>query len=89
MTCCVFVVEISCQEPVFKPHSKILWDGRSHIGSVVSYQCDEGYRTRGQKNYSICGENGQWENIDLWCEGAMSDDRYTLLCVLHSPAVRI
>ncbi|XP_050931097.1 sushi domain-containing protein 1 isoform X5 [Lates calcarifer] len=60
--------EISCQEPVFKPHSKILWDGRSHIGSVVSYQCDEGYRTRGQKNYSICGENGQWENIDLWCE---------------------
>ncbi|XP_056231860.1 sushi domain-containing protein 1 isoform X2 [Seriola aureovittata] len=60
--------EINCQEPVFKPHSKTLWDGTSHIGSVVYYQCDEGYHTRGLRNSSVCGENGQWEDIDLWCE---------------------
>ncbi|XP_026199298.1 sushi domain-containing protein 1 isoform X2 [Anabas testudineus] len=67
--------EISCSEPVFKPHAKMLWDGTSHVGSVVNYQCDEGYRTRRLKNLSICGENGQWEDIDMWCEGAMFDDR--------------
>ncbi|XP_071338126.1 sushi domain-containing protein 1 isoform X4 [Trachinotus anak] len=60
--------EINCQEPVFKPHAKILWDGTSHIGSVVHYQCDEGYHTRSLRNSSVCGENGQWEDIDLWCE---------------------
>lgn len=74
MTYCVFVVEISCQEPVVKPHCKILWDGTSHIGSVVYYQCDEGYHTRGLRNSSVCGENGQWEDVDLWCEGAKFQD---------------
>ncbi|TDH12445.1 hypothetical protein EPR50_G00046570 [Perca flavescens] len=60
--------EIYCQEPVFKPHAKMLWDGTSHIGSVVYYQCQEGYDTRSLRNYSVCGENGLWEDIDLWCE---------------------
>ncbi|XP_029018313.1 sushi domain-containing protein 1 isoform X2 [Betta splendens] len=60
--------EITCSEPVFKPHAKMLWDGTSHIGSVVYYQCDEGYRTRSPQNHSVCGENGQWEDVDLWCE---------------------
>ncbi|XP_056274293.1 sushi domain-containing protein 1 isoform X3 [Pseudoliparis swirei] len=68
MTCCLVVVEISCQEPVFKPRAKTMWDGTSHIGTVVHYQCEEGYYTSGLRNYSVCGENGLWEDIDLWCE---------------------
>nr|XP_020455046.1 sushi domain-containing protein 1 isoform X1 [Monopterus albus] len=60
--------EISCGEPGFKPHAKILWGGTSHSGSVVYYHCEEGYHTRSLRNYSVCGENGQWEDIDLWCE---------------------
>nr|XP_019949285.1 PREDICTED: sushi domain-containing protein 1-like isoform X2 [Paralichthys olivaceus] len=60
--------EIDCQEPVHKPHSKRLWNGTSHIGSVVYYQCDEGYHSRSLKNVSVCGENGLWEDVDLWCE---------------------
>ncbi|KAF0033591.1 hypothetical protein F2P81_013657 [Scophthalmus maximus] len=60
--------EINCQQPISKPHSKVLWDGTFHIGSVAHYQCDEGYHTRSLKNYSVCGENGLWEDIDLWCE---------------------
>ncbi|XP_074493300.1 sushi, von Willebrand factor type A, EGF and pentraxin domain-containing protein 1 isoform X12 [Sebastes fasciatus] len=60
--------EINCQEPVFKPHAKMLWDGTSHIGSVVQYQCEEGYYTGSLRNYSVCGENGLWEDIDLCCE---------------------
>lgn len=76
MTCCLFVVEIKCQEPVFKPNAKLQWDGTSHIGSVVYFQCEEGFYIRSQRNYSICGENGLWEDIDLWCEGATFDDIY-------------
>ncbi|XP_068461497.1 sushi domain-containing protein 1 isoform X2 [Clinocottus analis] len=60
--------EISCQEPVFKPRAKMLWDGTSHIGTVVHYQCEEGYYTRSLRNSSVCGENGLWEDIDLCCE---------------------
>nr|XP_046242195.1 sushi domain-containing protein 1 isoform X2 [Scatophagus argus] len=60
--------EINCQKPVFKPHAKTLWDGTSHIGSVVYYQCEEGYYTRSLRNYSVCGANGLWEDIDLCCE---------------------
>lgn len=70
MTYCLFVVEINCEDPVLKPHTKTLWDGTSHNGSVVYYQCDEGYHTRSLRNYSVCGENGLWEDIDLFCEGA-------------------
>ncbi|XP_078141322.1 sushi domain-containing protein 1 isoform X2 [Centroberyx gerrardi] len=64
----VLCQEIKCGEPVFKPHTKVLWDGSSHIGSVVFYQCDEGHHTRSLRNYSVCGENGLWEDVYLWCE---------------------
>ncbi|XP_063345956.1 sushi, von Willebrand factor type A, EGF and pentraxin domain-containing protein 1-like isoform X1 [Pelmatolapia mariae] len=60
--------EINCWEPVLKPNAKMLWDGTSRIGSVVYYQCTEGYYTRSLRNYSVCGENGLWEDIELWCE---------------------
>lgn len=58
-----------------KPHTKRLWDGTSHVGSVVIYKCDEGYDTKGVRNFSACGQNGLWEEIDLWCEGAMFEDQ--------------
>ncbi|KAM3611282.1 uncharacterized protein V6R79_016076 [Siganus canaliculatus] len=60
--------EISCQAPVFKPHAKMLWDNTSHVGSVVFYQCEEGYNATGLRNHSVCAENGLWEDIDLQCE---------------------
>nr|XP_057927622.1 sushi domain-containing protein 1 isoform X4 [Doryrhamphus excisus] len=64
----VLCQEIKCQEPVVITHTKRLWDGATHVGSVVVYQCDEGYDTRSTRNYSVCGESGLWEDIDLWCE---------------------
>ncbi|KAM8885992.1 sushi domain-containing protein 1 isoform 2-T2 [Spinachia spinachia] len=60
--------EINCQAPLFKPGAKRMWDGSSQIGSVVYYQCEEGYHTRSLRNFSVCGENGLWEDTDLWCE---------------------
>ncbi|KAM4745095.1 sushi domain-containing protein 1 [Anableps anableps] len=60
--------EISCAEPPFIEHAKIQWDGTPHFGDVVYYQCEEGYYTRGLRNFSACGENGFWEDVDLSCE---------------------
>ncbi|CAJ1068336.1 sushi domain-containing protein 1 isoform X1 [Xyrichtys novacula] len=60
--------EINCQRPAFIPHAEVLWDGTSHLGSVVHYRCEDGYYPRGLRNHSKCGENGQWEDIDVWCE---------------------
>ncbi|XP_061907550.1 sushi domain-containing protein 1 isoform X4 [Entelurus aequoreus] len=60
--------EVTCQEPGMKAHAKRRWDGTAHVGSVVVYQCDEGYHTRSVRNYSVCGHDGQWEEFDLWCE---------------------
>ncbi|CAG5919722.1 unnamed protein product [Menidia menidia] len=60
--------EISCGEPNFKRRAKMLWSGSSRVGSVVHYRCEEGCHTRGLRNHSRCGENGLWEDVDLWCE---------------------
>ncbi|XP_017270013.1 sushi domain-containing protein 1 isoform X2 [Kryptolebias marmoratus] len=60
--------EIICAEPLFIQHAHRRWDGAPHIGSVVFYQCEEGYYARGQRSYSVCGKNGLWEDVDLWCE---------------------
>ncbi|XP_033989097.1 sushi, von Willebrand factor type A, EGF and pentraxin domain-containing protein 1 isoform X3 [Trematomus bernacchii] len=59
---------IRCGEPVLKAHAAMLWDGSSHVGSVVSYRCEEGFHSRGLGNSSLCGEEGEWEDPDLWCE---------------------
>lgn len=70
---CVFIAEISCGDPLFKANANMLWDGTSHVGSQVFYLCEEGFRTKGQRNSSVCGDDGRWEDIDLACEGAASD----------------
>ncbi|XP_053726528.1 sushi domain-containing protein 1 isoform X4 [Synchiropus splendidus] len=60
--------EVDCQPPAFIPNSKRLWDGTSHLNSEVHYQCEEGFVTRGLRNYSRCGADGTWEDVDLVCE---------------------
>ena len=48
----------------------MLWDNSTRVGSVLHYQCEEGYRPSASNNQSVCGEHGQWEESDLRCEGA-------------------
>ncbi|XP_064867538.1 sushi domain-containing protein 1 isoform X2 [Oncorhynchus nerka] len=60
--------EIDCGEPVFISHAKTLWDQTSLIGSVVYYQCVEGYYSTSGKCYTECGKNGLWEDIEIQCE---------------------
>uniref|UniRef100_A0A8C5FG16 Sushi domain containing 1 n=1 Tax=Gadus morhua TaxID=8049 RepID=A0A8C5FG16_GADMO len=66
--------EIQCGEPLSKPHARMLWDNGTRVGSVLHYQCEEGYRPSTNRhspstNRSVCGEDGQWEESDLRCEG--------------------
>ncbi|XP_077571944.1 sushi domain-containing protein 1-like isoform X2 [Stigmatopora nigra] len=60
--------EMQCQDPVFIPNTQRRWDGTSHVGSAVIYECNEGYYARSGRNFSVCGKNGLWGEIDLWCE---------------------
>uniref|UniRef100_A0A8C4YYM4 Sushi domain containing 1 n=1 Tax=Gadus morhua TaxID=8049 RepID=A0A8C4YYM4_GADMO len=65
--------EIQCGEPLSKPHARMLWDNGTRVGSVLHYQCEEGYRPSTNRhspstNRSVCGEDGQWEESDLRCE---------------------
>lgn len=73
----VFFVEIHCGKPVDKPNAKMLWDGTAHVGSVVYYQCNEGYYIQSLKNASICRDNGLWEDPDLWCKGYNDQQIYS------------
>uniref|UniRef100_A0A8C5CEM3 Sushi domain containing 1 n=2 Tax=Gadus morhua TaxID=8049 RepID=A0A8C5CEM3_GADMO len=66
-------IEIQCGEPLSKPHARMLWDNGTRVGSVLHYQCEEGYRPSTNRhspstNRSVCGEDGQWEESDLRCE---------------------
>ncbi|XP_028980241.2 sushi domain-containing protein 1 isoform X10 [Esox lucius] len=60
--------EIDCGEPLFIPNTKMIWNRTSLIGSVVYYQCVEGYYNTSGINYTECGENGLWTDIKLQCE---------------------
>ncbi|XP_038129578.1 sushi domain-containing protein 1 isoform X4 [Cyprinodon tularosa] len=60
--------EIICSEPPFIDHANMQLEGKQRVGSVVYYQCEEGYYTTGLRNYSECGENGLWQDVDLLCE---------------------
>ncbi|XP_066567117.1 sushi domain-containing protein 1 isoform X2 [Amia ocellicauda] len=59
--------EMNCGEPAHLPHTEIQWDLTANPGSMVYYQCKEEFYVESGKNYSICGENGQWEIATLHC----------------------
>ncbi|XP_055017384.1 sushi domain-containing protein 1 isoform X7 [Boleophthalmus pectinirostris] len=60
--------EIHCGSPVNKAFAKTLWDGTGRVGSVVYYECNEGYYAHSVRNVSVCEDNGVWEDIELICE---------------------
>ncbi|KAL0979639.1 hypothetical protein UPYG_G00187600 [Umbra pygmaea] len=60
--------EIDCGQPVFIPNAKMIWNRTSLIGSVVYYQCVQGYYGTSGRYFTECGENGHWKDIELQCE---------------------
>ncbi|XP_039615446.1 sushi domain-containing protein 1 isoform X9 [Polypterus senegalus] len=60
--------EMDCGPPPVVSHASAIWDGSTRLGSVVLYECKEGFRHVGEHNFTVCTMDGDWENISLVCE---------------------
>ncbi|XP_076854889.1 sushi domain-containing protein 1 isoform X2 [Brachyhypopomus gauderio] len=60
--------EIQCGTPLPLPHSVVLWDGRTKIGSKVVYACETGYRSVGEGHVSVCVSSGHWTKTHVTCQ---------------------
>ncbi|XP_051277738.1 sushi domain-containing protein 1 isoform X8 [Dicentrarchus labrax] len=60
--------EVDCGSPPALPHSHMLWNKSSRIGTEVLYQCNSGYHNVGKGNVSICTASGQWEKPSVLCQ---------------------
>lgn len=63
------LLAVDCGVPPPIPHSVMLWDNISTVGSQVVYQCNSGYRSVGKGNASICTASGEWDAASLLCQG--------------------
>lgn len=63
------LVEVDCGVPPPIPHSVMLWDKISTVGSQVVYQCKSGYGSVGGRNVSVCITSGEWDGASLLCQG--------------------
>ncbi|KAM9546224.1 sushi domain-containing protein 1 isoform 5-T9 [Salvelinus alpinus] len=60
--------EVDCSSPPALPHSVMLWNQSTRIGSEVVYQCNSGYYNVGEGNVSICTAKGQWDQTSFICK---------------------
>ncbi|XP_056274299.1 sushi domain-containing protein 1 isoform X8 [Pseudoliparis swirei] len=63
--------EDDCGSPPALPHSHVLWNKSSRVGTNVVYQCNSGYHNVGTGNVSICTSTGQWERPPMLCQEAV------------------
>lgn len=61
--------EISCGPPLNLPNTNPLWDGRSRPGSVVLYECRDGFYPENGTNMSTCSQSGEWGKVSAKCQG--------------------
>ncbi|XP_061907551.1 sushi domain-containing protein 1 isoform X5 [Entelurus aequoreus] len=59
---------VHCGPPPPFPHSHMLWNTSSRMGSVVLYQCNSGYLHTGDGNVSTCTAAGRWEGAPVTCQ---------------------
>ncbi|XP_037115715.1 sushi domain-containing protein 1 isoform X4 [Syngnathus acus] len=60
--------EITCGPPQTLPHTNLLWNGSVSPGSVVLYECMEGYYQENGDNISTCLTSGEWANVSVNCK---------------------
>ncbi len=78
-------LEVDCGVPVSLPHSVVLWNNSSSLGSVALYVCEAGYRTVGEGNVSLCNSDAKWSKVNMRCEGTDNIlSSFTYLCVIQN-----
>ncbi|XP_035022890.2 sushi domain-containing protein 1 isoform X7 [Hippoglossus stenolepis] len=60
--------EISCGLPLIHPRTNLLWDRTSRPGSVVLYECMDGFYPESGTNISVCSLSGDWGEISIKCQ---------------------
>ncbi|KAK2845936.1 hypothetical protein Q7C36_010790 [Tachysurus vachellii] len=60
--------EVNCGEPRPLPHTVLVWNGSSALGSVARYECETGYRSVTAESVSVCGSDNRWSDVKLHCE---------------------
>ncbi|XP_068077505.2 sushi domain-containing protein 1 isoform X2 [Danio rerio] len=60
--------EVDCGVPVSLPHSVVLWNNSSSLGSVALYVCQAGFHTVGEGNMSLCRSDAKWSKLNMRCE---------------------
>ncbi|XP_016314739.1 sushi domain-containing protein 1-like [Sinocyclocheilus anshuiensis] len=60
--------EVDCGIPISLPHSVVLWNNSSCLGSVALYVCEAGFRTVGEGNVSLCNSDAKWSKVNMRCE---------------------
>ncbi|XP_069486723.1 sushi domain-containing protein 1 [Ambystoma mexicanum] len=58
---------IDCGIPKKIENANQVWSGKSSMGSHVHYVCKKGFTQSGGTNYSLCSEDGIWEESSLTC----------------------
>lgn len=64
--------EISCGPPLTLPLTNLLWDRSSTPGSVVMYECMDGFYQESGNNISSCSLSGEWGKVSVKCKGRVT-----------------
>uniref|UniRef100_A0A3Q3E096 Sushi domain containing 1 n=1 Tax=Labrus bergylta TaxID=56723 RepID=A0A3Q3E096_9LABR len=78
---CCLCAEIRCGPPLKLPHTNLLWDGSSTPGSVVLYECMDGFYQETGHNVSSCLLSGEWGEVSVKCKGTTSTSIQRRVCI--------
>ncbi|XP_076020771.1 sushi, von Willebrand factor type A, EGF and pentraxin domain-containing protein 1 [Genypterus blacodes] len=78
----VLCQEISCSPPLTPPHTNVLWErggggGGSRAGSVLLYECAEGFYQNSGNARSTCSLSGEWGEVSITCKGRVTTSSHS------------
>uniref|UniRef100_A0A665WS76 Sushi domain containing 1 n=1 Tax=Echeneis naucrates TaxID=173247 RepID=A0A665WS76_ECHNA len=76
--------EVDCGPPPAPPHSHMLWNKSSRIGTEVLYQCQSGFHNVGEGNVSICTAAGVWEEPLVLCNALLQNTVHAVVGLAFS-----
>ncbi|XP_060763695.1 sushi domain-containing protein 1 isoform X2 [Neoarius graeffei] len=64
----LFCREVDCGIPPSFPHTVMLWNGVSNVGTEVQYQCEDGFYNTGHEDVCVCTSRGTWSLLHFLCQ---------------------